>query len=139
LAFPGNVLRVRPESTRMEHLKGAPILGRLLDLPTNITPGWKGLSVTNTLAYYETFVNYDRKQFYNIDTRNGRITDRGFRNMPPPHDASKTTTTTTTTATTIPTLKSSTKSPTLTGRTGSFIGLKRTTETCQVIILYREY
>ncbi len=36
---------------------------RLLALPTNIRLGWEGLPGTNTLAYYERFVNYGRKSF----------------------------------------------------------------------------
>ncbi len=36
-----------------EALAGAPLLGRLLDLPANIRLGWKGLPGTNALAYYE--------------------------------------------------------------------------------------
>jgi hypothetical protein len=31
----------------------APLYGRLLASPTNIRLGWKGLSGTNTLAYYK--------------------------------------------------------------------------------------
>jgi hypothetical protein len=34
-------------------LSGAPLEGRLLASPTNIRLGWKGLSGTNTLVYYE--------------------------------------------------------------------------------------
>jgi hypothetical protein len=37
---------VRPELITVEHLSGTLLLGRLL-------PGWKGLSGTNTLAYYK--------------------------------------------------------------------------------------
>ncbi len=37
----------------MKHILGAPLYGRLLASPTNIRLGWKGLSETNTLAYYE--------------------------------------------------------------------------------------
>jgi hypothetical protein len=33
---------------------------------TNNRLGWKGLQGTNTLAYYEYVVNYDRKKFNNI-------------------------------------------------------------------------
>ncbi len=36
----------------MGHQKGA-LLGQTPALPTNIRLGWKGLSGTNTLAYYE--------------------------------------------------------------------------------------
>ncbi len=32
---------------------GAPLYGRLLALPTNIRPDWKGRPGTNALAYYE--------------------------------------------------------------------------------------
>ncbi len=37
--------------------------------PANNRLGWKGLSGTNTVAYYElTFINYGHKKFYNVDT-----------------------------------------------------------------------
>jgi hypothetical protein len=49
----------------MKHLSGAPLLGRLLPLPTNISLGWKGWQRTNTLAYYEY---YSRKMLDNIGT-----------------------------------------------------------------------
>jgi hypothetical protein len=35
------------------NLRGAPIKGRPLALPSNIRLSWKGLPGTNTLAYYE--------------------------------------------------------------------------------------
>ncbi len=38
--------------TSPNHLKGAPLYGRLLALPTNIRLDWKGLTGTNTIAYY---------------------------------------------------------------------------------------
>jgi len=34
-------------------LSGAPLYGRPLALPTNISLGWRGLTRTNTQAYYE--------------------------------------------------------------------------------------
>jgi hypothetical protein len=37
---------------RVEHLKGAS-LGQAPALPANIRLGWKGLSRTNTLSYFE--------------------------------------------------------------------------------------
>ena len=40
----------------MKHLSGAPLrglYGKLLASPINIRLGWKGLSETNTLAYYK--------------------------------------------------------------------------------------
>jgi hypothetical protein len=37
----------------------APLLGRLLALPTN----WKGLPGTNALAYCKRGVNYEEKRF----------------------------------------------------------------------------
>jgi hypothetical protein len=43
----------REETTRVKHLSGAPLLGSLLALTTNITVGWKSLPETNTLAYSE--------------------------------------------------------------------------------------
>jgi hypothetical protein len=45
---------------------GAPESYFTLTLLTNIRLSWKGLPRTNTLAYYKTLVNYDRKKFYNI-------------------------------------------------------------------------
>jgi hypothetical protein len=45
-------LQVRPVLTQV-YLTGAPLLGKLLALPKNIRLGWKGLSGTNTLAYYK--------------------------------------------------------------------------------------
>ncbi len=41
------------EPTQVKHLSGAPLLGIILTLPTNIRLGCKGLLVTNTLAYYK--------------------------------------------------------------------------------------
>ncbi len=40
------------EPTRVKHLSGALLWGRLLVLPTNTRLGWKGLPGKNTLAYY---------------------------------------------------------------------------------------
>jgi hypothetical protein len=39
------------ELTQVKHPSGAPLLGRLLALPTNIGLGGKRLKRTNTLAY----------------------------------------------------------------------------------------
>ena len=39
--------------TRVKHLSGTPLYGRLLASPTNNKLGWYGLPGTNTLAYYE--------------------------------------------------------------------------------------
>jgi hypothetical protein len=47
LVFLG--LWVRLEPTQVKHLSDAPLLA----LPTNIRLGWKGLPLTNGLAYYE--------------------------------------------------------------------------------------
>ncbi len=45
---------VRPRAyRRVKHLKAASLLGRLLPLPTDIRPSWKGMSGANTLAYFE--------------------------------------------------------------------------------------
>ncbi len=56
----------RQEPTQVEHLTGAPLLGRLLVLPTNNTLGWKGMQVANTLAYSEILSLAAEKKFYNI-------------------------------------------------------------------------
>jgi hypothetical protein len=37
----------------VENLSSPPLLGRLLALSEKIRLGWKGLTRTNTLAYYE--------------------------------------------------------------------------------------
>ncbi len=37
----------------VKHLSGAPDHGKLHALLTDIRPGWKGPTRTNTLAYYE--------------------------------------------------------------------------------------
>jgi hypothetical protein len=47
----------------------APLLGRLLALPTNTRLGWKGLHGTNTLYILRRIVNYSRTKFYNIEPR----------------------------------------------------------------------
>jgi len=48
----------RLEPTQVEHLKDAPLSGKLLALPTDIRLSWKGLPGINSLAYYE------RKRFF---------------------------------------------------------------------------
>ncbi len=50
----------------MKQLSSAPLLGRLLPLPTNVRLCWKGL--TSTKALFGTFVNYARKKFYKISS-----------------------------------------------------------------------
>jgi hypothetical protein len=52
----------------MEYLSGAPLYGRHLASPTNITQG-KGQPGTNTLRFTRTVVNYSCKEFYNIGSR----------------------------------------------------------------------
>ena len=47
------IFGIRQEPTRVKHLSGAPLYGRLLASSTNIRLGWKSLPGTNTLAYYE--------------------------------------------------------------------------------------
>ncbi len=47
----------------MKHFSSAPLYGRLLASPTNIRRDWKGLSGTNTLAYYESPYVTDKKDF----------------------------------------------------------------------------
>ncbi len=42
-------------------------VGELLPLLTNIRPGWRGLSGSNTLAYCVLFVGDGGKKFYNVD------------------------------------------------------------------------
>ncbi len=46
------------------HLKGAPLVGRLLPLPTNIDLAGKACQKHSSLL--GTIVNYDRKTPYNI-------------------------------------------------------------------------
>ncbi len=45
---------------------GAPLLGRLLSLPTNIRLGWKGLSKTSTLADYKHSSITDAKSYMTL-------------------------------------------------------------------------
>jgi len=42
----------------VKHFLGAPLLGRLLTLPTNTRQGWKCSPGTNTPAYNEHFINF---------------------------------------------------------------------------------
>jgi hypothetical protein len=52
-------LRVRPAPNQVKHLSllsGAPIKGKILASPTNITLGWKVLPRTSTLAYHGTAI-----------------------------------------------------------------------------------
>jgi hypothetical protein len=46
-------LQVRLKPTRVKCLSGAHLQGRLLALPTNSRLGWKGLTLSNALTYYE--------------------------------------------------------------------------------------
>jgi hypothetical protein len=48
-------LRKRSKPTRVKHLLGALPWGSLKALLTNIKLGWRGLTGTNTLAYFEHF------------------------------------------------------------------------------------
>ncbi len=50
----------------MKNLSGVPFYGRLLTLPMNIRLGWRGMSVTNILAYYESSKITDRKSFITL-------------------------------------------------------------------------
>ncbi len=52
----------------MEHLREAPLLDRLLALPTNIRLGGKGLTDKHS-SLLRIFINYGRKNFYNIGPR----------------------------------------------------------------------
>ncbi len=47
---------VKPKPVRVEHLSGTLLKFRLLALPAYIRLGWKGLSVTNVLAYLAKYV-----------------------------------------------------------------------------------
>jgi len=66
---------VRPESTRVKHLSGAPIQCRLLTLPTNIRQDRKGWPGTNTVAYNKNSLTTAVK-FFNTLTPDGTATDR---------------------------------------------------------------
>jgi hypothetical protein len=50
----------------MKDLSGSPLLVRLLDQPTNIRQGWKGLLGTNTLAFYEHLLITTVKAFIRL-------------------------------------------------------------------------
>ncbi len=45
------------------------LMGKVPILPAKIRLGWKELPATNTLAYFENFVNYDTDKFYYIGPR----------------------------------------------------------------------
>ncbi len=51
--FRNKLVFVVGKPTQVKHLLGAPLQGRLLALPRNIILGWKSLSRTKALAYYE--------------------------------------------------------------------------------------
>jgi len=56
----------------VETLAGLQSNGRLLTLPTNIRQGWKGLSMINTLTYYNTKFITAVKSF-KVQATNGRL------------------------------------------------------------------
>jgi hypothetical protein len=55
----------------MKHLLGAPLLGRLLTLLTNIRLGLEKPERDKHTSVLRTFVNYGPKKIYNIGTRVG--------------------------------------------------------------------
>jgi hypothetical protein len=62
-------------------LSSAPLEGRLLALPTNIRPGWKGLRERNTAAYCEHSLITTVKSLITLVQfvyfSSGAITDKG--------------------------------------------------------------
>jgi hypothetical protein len=50
-----------PKLTEMKHFSGVPLLGRLLALLTNTILVLKGLSGTNSLAYYKNLKITDKE------------------------------------------------------------------------------
>ncbi len=54
-----------PQPTRLKHLSGAPLQGRLLALPTNTRLCWIGLPGINTSLLRKS-VNYGRIKFHHI-------------------------------------------------------------------------
>jgi hypothetical protein len=48
----------------VKYLLGAPLLGRLLTLPTNILMGMEGLAKEQLYGLLQKFVNYVLKKFY---------------------------------------------------------------------------
>jgi hypothetical protein len=60
-------LWVRPELALEWNNLNVPHLGRLLDFPTNIGLGWKGLSGTTTLSNYENSQITTVKSFTTLD------------------------------------------------------------------------
>jgi hypothetical protein len=61
-------LNRHPEPTRVKHLSGAPVYGRLQASPPNIRLGWKSLPGTNTSLLGKS-VCYSRKKFYSTCPR----------------------------------------------------------------------
>jgi hypothetical protein len=60
-------LRVKPELTQSEAPLGASCKGKLRALPTNIRLGWKVLTRTDTVAYYEHSQITAVKSFMRLD------------------------------------------------------------------------
>jgi hypothetical protein len=56
-------LLARPEATRVDHLSGASLKGRLSAVPTSIRLGWKGLTEKNIQAYKSYLKVTKKKDF----------------------------------------------------------------------------
>ncbi len=66
-------LRARPEPTKLGHLSDAFFLGKLLVFPANVRLDWKVNASTNILAYFASSTETKEKGFYNIVTRNFKL------------------------------------------------------------------
>jgi hypothetical protein len=62
-------LQVGPEPTRVKHLSGAALYGRLLALPSYTRLGWKGLPGDKHSSLLRKSVNYGRNKGYDTGPR----------------------------------------------------------------------
>jgi hypothetical protein len=62
----------------VKHLSGAPLYGRLFDLPTNIRPRLERLARDKHSTLLQKFVNYSHKKFYRIGSGGNKATVTKF-------------------------------------------------------------
>ncbi len=62
-------LQVEPEPGKVVHLSHPPFLGEFQTLLTKVSPGWKGLTETSTLAYFASSLVTEKKSFTTLRPR----------------------------------------------------------------------
>jgi hypothetical protein len=65
----------------VEHLKEAPLLGKLLTIPTNVRLVWKGLTETYALAFYEHWYVMFVKSFMTLVVGLKKLVQKRFYNI----------------------------------------------------------